>query len=111
MDQCRSLIPTRKRVKINTDRLRAQYLPKDAECSYIRVIVNNCLAGNAFACRWMYNGKCVCWITQLVVHRDYRERGLAVRLLNGLRASDDDIYGLVSPHPAACLAVCESIWK
>jgi hypothetical protein len=71
------------------------------------VIVDDCLAGNAFACRWMYNGKCVCWITQLVVHRDYRERGLAVGLLNGLRASDDDIYGLVSSYPAACLAAAK----
>jgi hypothetical protein len=39
----------------------------------------------------------------LVVHRDYRERGLAVGLLNELK-DNDDIYGLVSSHPAACVA-------
>src|SRR4051794_39578674 len=57
---------------------RAQFLPKDGACSYVRVTVDNHLAGNVFACRWTYNNKSVCWITQLVVHRDYRERRLAV---------------------------------
>lgn len=52
----------------------------------------------------MYNNKSVCWITQLVVHREYRERGLAAGLLNELKENDDDIYGLMSSHPAACVA-------
>ncbi|KAI9748900.1 MAG: hypothetical protein M4579_007077 [Chaenotheca gracillima] len=90
-------------VKIGKDRLRAQYLPKDAACSYVKVTVDDHLAGNAFACRWKYNNQTVCWITQLVVHRDYRERGLAVGLLNELKGNDD-MYGLVSSHPAACVA-------
>lgn len=91
------------RVKMSKDRLRAQYLPHDAVCSYIKVTVDGCLAGNVFACRWKYNNLTVCWITQLVVHRDYRERGLAMGLLNELK-EDDDIYGLVTSHPAACVA-------
>lgn len=74
----------------------------------MRVTVDGRLAGNAFACRWAYENKTVCWITQLVVHQDYRERGLAVGLLNQLRHDNNDIYGLMSSHPAACLAAAKA---
>jgi hypothetical protein len=50
----------------------------------------------------------VCWVTQLVVHSDFRERGLAVGLLNQLRQDDDAIYGLMGCHPAACLAAAKA---
>ncbi len=50
----------------------------------------------------------MCWVTQLVVHRDYRERGLAVGLLNELRQDGDDMYALMSSHPAACLAAAKA---
>lgn len=95
------------RVKLSKTRLRAQYLPDGAPCSYVRVSVDDRLAGNAFACRWSYKDKTVCWITQLVVHSDFRERGLATGLLNQLR-QDDSIYGLMSSHPAACLAAAKA---
>lgn len=96
------------RVKLSKTRLRAQYLPDNALCSYVRVSVEDRLAGNAFACRWSHNGKAVCWVTQLVVHSDFRERGLAASLLNHLRQDDDVIYGLMSSHPAACLAAAKA---
>ena len=70
--------------------------------------MDNSLAGNAFACRWVYNNKTICWVTQLVVHQDYRERGLATGLLNQLKDYNDDIYGLMSSHPAACLAAAKA---
>lgn len=70
--------------------------------------MNGRLVGNVFACRWAYDGKTVCWITQLVVHEDYRERGLATGLLNQLRHDDDDIYSIMSSHPAACLAAAKA---
>jgi GNAT superfamily N-acetyltransferase len=89
-------------------RLRAECLPSDAECSYVRATVDGCLAGHAFACRWKYDEKIVCWISQLVVHRDYRERGLAMCLLNELKQNDDDIYGIASSHAAACLAAANA---
>lgn len=95
-------------MKLSKDRLRAQCLPKDASSSYVRVTVDGHLAGNAFACRWKYNDKSVCWVTQLVVDRDYRQRGLATGLLNELRRDDDDIYGLVSSHAAACMAAAKA---
>jgi hypothetical protein len=93
---------------MSKDRLRAQLLPNGATCSYVRVIVDGSLAGNAFASRWTHNGRSVCWVTQLVVHRDYRERGLAMGLLNELGQDDDDIYGVVSSHAAACLAAAKA---
>lgn len=74
----------------------------------MRVTVDGCLAGNAFACRWAYDNKTVCWITQLVVHQDYRERRLAMSLLTQLRHDNDDIYGIMSSHPAACLAAAKA---
>ena len=93
---------------MSKDRLRAEYLPMNVACSYVRVIVDGCLAGNAFACRWPYQNKSVCWITQLVVHHDYRERGLAVGLLNELRQEQDDIYGVIGSHVASCLATAKA---
>ena len=96
------------RVKLSKDRLRAQYLPNNVTCSYVRVTIEDRLAGNAFACRWKYKGNIVCWVTQLVVHSDFRERGLAASLLNQLRQDDDTVYGLMSSHPAACLAAAKA---
>ena len=93
---------------MSKDRLRAECLPSGAECSYVRVTVDDHLAGHAFACRWKYNGKVICWITQLVVDRNHRERGLAVSLLRELRRDIDDIYGIASSHPAACLAAARA---
>jgi hypothetical protein len=105
------VIRTGNRIRICKDRLRAQFLPKDRVCSYVRVIADSYLSGNVFACRWTCNNKSVCWITQLVVHRDYRERRLAVGLLDELKENDDDICGLVS-SPSCCLrSRCKSIWK
>ncbi|KAH6631281.1 hypothetical protein F5144DRAFT_547417 [Chaetomium tenue] len=92
------------RVKLNVSRLRSQHLPPGARCSYVSVHVDEALAGNVFACRWEYQGRQVCWITQLVVHREYRGRRLATRLIEKLRDIDDEIFGIMSSHPAACIA-------
>jgi len=97
------------RVKLSASRLREQYLPPNAETSYTRVTIDGILAGNVFVCRWDYKGSRICWITQLVVHQNYRERGLAGGLLRSLRTDAvDDIYGIMSSHPAACLAAASS---
>ncbi|CZR67903.1 uncharacterized protein PAC_17802 [Phialocephala subalpina] len=47
-------------------------------------------------------------VTLLVVDRDYRERGLAKGLLNQLKKDGVDLYGLMSSHPAACLAAAKA---
>lgn len=90
------------------ERLRAQCVPVDASSSYVRVIVDGHLAGNVFACRWKHDNKTICWISQLVVHREYRERGLAAGLLNEVREEQDSVYGLMSSHAAACIAAARA---
>ncbi|OBT55413.1 hypothetical protein VE04_03610 [Pseudogymnoascus sp. 24MN13] len=80
-----------KPVTLSIGRLREQYLPDTAESSYIRVTVDGNLAGNAFICR-----------------KAYREQGLATSLLRSLREERDDIYGIMSSHPGACLAAGKS---
>lgn len=94
-------------MRFSNARLRAQCLPENADSFYAKVIVDDQLAGNGFACRWNVDGKTVCWITQLVIHREYRERGLAVGLMDCLRRDGDSICGIMSSHPAACLAVAK----
>ena len=71
--------------------------------------VDGKLTGHVFACRWQQDGRRVCWVTQLVVHRDYRERGFASGLLRFLRLdADDDVYGIMSSHPAACMTAASA---
>jgi hypothetical protein len=89
-------------------RLRKDYLPEGARSSYVNIHVDDSLVGNAFACRWTYRGRQVCWVTQLVVHRDFRERRLATRLLEKLRKRDDEIFGIMSSHPAALIAISKA---
>ncbi|TQV94671.1 ankyrin repeat-containing protein [Cordyceps javanica] len=88
-------------VRLSASRLRKEYLPDDSRSSYTRVVVDGVLAGHAFLCRWNHQGKTVCWVTQLVVRKEYRKRGLAGGLLTALREHSDDIFGIMSSHPAA----------
>ena len=93
---------------MSKDRLRAQCLPCGGKFSYVRVTVNGHLAGNVLACRWKYGDNFICWVTQLVVDRNYRQCGLALGLLTVLKQSDHMIYGIASSHPAACLAAAKA---
>lgn len=98
---------------MSKNRLRKDVLLDKADSIYVRVIVDRMLAGHAFACFYVDEeyGKLVCWITQLVVHRDYRRRGLATGLLSQLKNRDYHVYGLMSSHPAACLATINAFGK
>ncbi|KAH6705933.1 hypothetical protein EV126DRAFT_379652 [Verticillium dahliae] len=97
------------RVKMSPARLRSQCLPDGARSSYIRVTIDGALIGNAFACRWEHAGRQVCWITQLVVHSDYRQRQIATTLLLHLIDPEDDALGIMSSHPAACKALAKAV--
>ncbi|KIW39876.1 uncharacterized protein PV06_08448 [Exophiala oligosperma] len=96
------------RVKMSPQRLRAQCLPDGVDCLYVKATVDGEVAGNVFACRWKVQEKVVCWVTQLVVHTKFRGRSLAVSLVNFLRQPDDNIYGIMSSHPLACLAAAKA---
>ncbi|CAG8402782.1 unnamed protein product [Penicillium salamii] len=98
-------------VALSASRLRAQYLPSSADTVYAMVTVDGELAGNAFACRWNSGETRVCWITQLVVGKEHRQGGLAEGLLNCLRQQSDDVYGIMSSHPAACLAAAKAFFE
>ncbi|KAI0554106.1 hypothetical protein F4679DRAFT_527144 [Xylaria curta] len=97
-----------KRVSMNARRLREQCFPDATAGSYVRVTVDGTPAGHAFACRWGCDGMTVCWVTQLVVVKGYREQGLATGLLRALREDTDDIFGIASSQPAACLAAVKA---
>lgn len=47
----------------------------------------------------------VCWITQMVVHRNFRGFGIATRLLNKLKTGSDALFGIIASHPAALVAL------
>ncbi|ROT40875.1 hypothetical protein SODALDRAFT_330601 [Sodiomyces alkalinus F11] len=99
---------TGNRVKISAARLRAQCLPVHSNTAYAQVTIGGELAGHAFACRWTHLGRQVLWITQLVVHRKYRERRLATTLLLSLFDEKDEVFGIMSSHPAACKALVKA---
>lgn len=99
--------PPGKRIRLPPYLLQRHCLP-DASSTYTRVTVDGVLVGQALAARWPYGdgGGTVCWVTQLVVHRDWRRQGIATGLLNAVKAGDDEaaIYGVASSHPATCIA-------
>ncbi|KAL2760306.1 hypothetical protein ACRALDRAFT_1059849 [Sodiomyces alcalophilus JCM 7366] len=96
---------TGSRVRLSADLLLAKFLPDGSRGCYLRATVEGIFAGYALACRWAYGDRQVCWVTQVVVHRGYRERRLATALLMNVRDEGDDIFGITSPHPAACKAL------
>lgn len=115
---------TGERVKASKQRLVTTYLPDDRS-TYTRVLVNGNLAGQAFASRWDWEWEgehqgdrtcrtgrtgrtVICWITQLVVHPEYRRRGLAGRILQELREEGDEVFGIMSSHPGACKAAANA---
>ena len=96
------------RVKLNAKRLRKEYLSGEGDYAYTRVIVDGVLAGNVFGCRYTAHDKNVCWVTQLVVHSEYRRRRLASSLLTELQKDTGHTYGVTSSHPAACIAASKA---
>ncbi|KAF5845165.1 hypothetical protein GGP41_001354 [Bipolaris sorokiniana] len=62
------------------------------------------LAGYAFATRWMYEVRGICWVTQLCVRVEYRRKGLATELLSRLCEDEDYAFGILSSHLAAIMA-------
>ncbi|KAJ7252130.1 hypothetical protein B0H12DRAFT_1234007 [Mycena haematopus] len=97
----------RAHVKMSAAKLRDQCFSDPEHSMLALCTADNAIVGHAFATVWQYNGSGICWITQLVVSRDYRERGIATGLLQLFPGPDFNCgtFGLVSSHPAACLAL------
>ncbi|PBK70129.1 hypothetical protein ARMSODRAFT_956185 [Armillaria solidipes] len=99
--------PSGARVKLSTSKVRALCLSDPVHTSLALCTLNDgSLVGHAFATQWSYDNGLVSWITQLVVHSNHRRRGIATMLLRMLRnGSGSSAFGLVSSHPAACIAL------
>ncbi|OJJ80737.1 uncharacterized protein ASPGLDRAFT_1501590 [Aspergillus glaucus CBS 516.65] len=79
------------------------------EHSHNPVTADGKFAGNVFACRWEHDHKIICWVTQLLVHKNYRQRGLATDILACLKSNKiSDSYGIMSSHPASIMATASS---
>ncbi|KAJ7748296.1 hypothetical protein DFH07DRAFT_1062567 [Mycena maculata] len=95
------------RVKMGAARLRTQCLSDPTHSMLALCTIDKAIVGHVFGTVWQYNGSDICWITQLVVSHDYREQGIATSLLQLLPGPDFQcgVFGLMSSHPAACLAL------
>ncbi|KAK0493342.1 hypothetical protein EDD18DRAFT_1179631 [Armillaria luteobubalina] len=102
-----SLLKPGARVKLSTSKDRALCLSDPVHTTLALCTLNDgSLVGHAFATQWNYGSGQVSWITQLVVHTNHRRRGIATMLLRMLRnGSGSSAFGLVSSHPAACMAL------
>jgi len=100
-------------VKLGTASLKRLVLGAAPESTLLATCKNDrgLLLGHAFANVWNYPGGNVGWITQLVVSRESRKRYIATMLLQVLKMHDlfinVDCIGLVSSHPAACIALAK----
>ncbi|KAI0071521.1 hypothetical protein K474DRAFT_1606810 [Panus rudis PR-1116 ss-1] len=67
--------------------------------------------GHAFATVWTCNGESIGWITQLVVHKDFRRQYIATTLVQTLKRQElfgrATIVGVISSHPATCNVVAK----
>lgn len=69
-----------KRVRMNAQHLREQSLAPGTNSVLVRGMVGYELAGYAFATRWTYEGRQICWVTQLCVKHEYRGKRLATQV-------------------------------
>jgi hypothetical protein len=69
-----------RRIRMSPQRLEGQCIPPSARTSYVQARIGDELVGNVFATRWTYQGRNVCWITQLCVISKYRHQGLATKV-------------------------------
>jgi len=63
------------------------------------------LVGFAMSIQFPYQEGNVSWITQMVVHKGYRRRGIGSRLCSAVWKLKSIVIGLVSPHPYAIRAL------
>lgn len=99
-----------KRVKMSPSKLKEMLLPsfEGAQHFHVRALVDDELVGHDFATRWPFEGKQTCWVTQLVVRKDFRRKGYATAMLRKLRAGTDGpdwACGILSSHAGAVRAV------
>jgi hypothetical protein len=96
------------RVKMNSSFLQKNYFYDN--CHLITAFQSN-LIGHCFYRRFYYppGDGYVLWITQLVVHKNYRNKGIATRLCKEMLKRHTNIfaYGVVTSHPYCVRALLD----
>nr|VFJ50374.1 MAG: Acetyltransferase (GNAT) family protein [Candidatus Kentron sp. FW] len=106
---------TGNRIKLSAEMLRTRWLENENANLYTARLEGK-LIGYAIAIRLRYNDKTYrvkdekngifSWVTQLVVHEDYRNRGIAKQLLFSIWGlSNDFAWGLLTANPYAIRAL------
>lgn len=97
-----------KQIKLSAERLRNWLQDPNSAAYYASC--NDQIVGYAIAVRKKVKGYgIVSWVTQLVVHREYRKQGIAKRLLFSIWGlSNDFAWGILSANPYAVRALEKS---
>lgn len=94
------------RVRFSSERFRRELLFSRACALVTARAEDGLLVGHAAFCRFAFDGnKQAVWITQLVVHSECRNRGVARTLLAAAYRTGDAAVGLISSHPHAVRAL------
>ncbi|KZV95722.1 hypothetical protein EXIGLDRAFT_671862 [Exidia glandulosa HHB12029] len=97
------------RVTMGVKTLKKYCLEDVHRCAVVTCRRGDVLVGHAFATCWNFEAaKSVCWVTQLVVHTEFRRQRVASFMLNMLKHDafpDVVAFGLASSHPAACMTL------
>jgi GNAT superfamily N-acetyltransferase len=95
------------RVRLSASRLQEQCLFDANCCLSLATTSDGSTVGHAFAVKFQHDGVgCVSWITQLVVHSDFRSHGVASKLCQmAWDVSAVDGCGIVTSHPHAIRAL------
>lgn len=102
-------------VKYSATKLKSEYMFND-RCGLVTASVDNIIIGHAFfttfevqreeiGVHFTAEKPNVRWVTQLVVHSDYRHHKVAQYLLLHSLGTKSQIYGLVTSHPYAIKAL------
>ncbi len=92
----------KKKVKMTYEKLRNEYM-FDEQCSLVTAQVNGEIIGQCFSIR-NYQVSMI-WITQLVVHEEYRQHGIAKELLRLTVKDDWNIVCMATSNPYSIQAL------
>jgi hypothetical protein len=102
------------RVKLSVSRLKSGYLFDDS-CYLIvaKTKSDDIIVGYIVYTRFYYEieSKYVNWITQLCIHKNHRNHGIATSLCRHVHNSKDFACGIVSSHPYAIKALEKATGK
>jgi GNAT superfamily N-acetyltransferase len=91
------------RVELSPLALRQQYMYNES-CGLVYVEINKEHVGHCFFMLFPVKNKIAVWITQLVVHAAYRNKGIATQLVQMAFPLDWSIAGMASSNPFAIKA-------